>query len=157
MTEAKTPVERRLFALPSVGSGQSAGVTDTGVAGIAAAVGAERRFADTSHRFANHPGTPTQRANITAKRLGINAARTIYSLNDGNMPRRKRLPIADVEMRAVLIAGEGCVPNRANEPTGVLERGSWRQARDRWGSAHWVETDERSAPQIAFCGAPGRA
>ena len=31
--------------------------------------------------------------------------------------------------------GGAAYPTGANEPTGILEQGSWRQARDRWGSA----------------------
>ena len=86
----------------SVGSGGRPGVEDKGVADTAAAIDV-RRFADTSHRFASHAGTCTHRASSIAKRLGINAAR--LSLNDDNMPQRKRLTIAGIEMQAVLIAG----------------------------------------------------
>jgi hypothetical protein len=43
---------------------------------------------------------------------------------------------------------------RTSEASGVLERGSRRQAGDRWGSAG---TDGRSAQRIALCGAPRQA
>ena len=49
----------------------------------------------------------------------------------------------------MLPAGKRCVPNRANEPTGVSEQGSG----SRFGDPRWVETDERNALQVAFGGA----
>jgi hypothetical protein len=56
------PGQMRLLALPCVGSGRSAGLEDTGVAGTAVAIGQMvRRFADTSQRFAKHQPRPIGR------------------------------------------------------------------------------------------------
>jgi hypothetical protein len=55
-TDATTPLERGRSPLRSVGSGGRPGVEDKGVADTAAAIDL-RRFADTSHRFANHAGS----------------------------------------------------------------------------------------------------
>ena len=56
------------------------------------------------------------------------AGTAAYSLNDSNMPQRKRLTITEPRCAPCLLpAGKRGVPTPANEPSGVLERGSWRR------------------------------
>ena len=52
----------------------------------------------------------------------------VHPLNDGNMPQRKPVTIAEPRCEPCLLpAGKRGVPTPANEPSGVLERGSWRR------------------------------
>jgi hypothetical protein len=83
-------------------------------------------------------------------------ARMIYSVNDANLPQRKRLTIAEVEMRAVRIAGAEALrtqPGRTSLPVFWSKDPGGRP--EIVGNPRRVEADDRSAPQIAFRGAPG--
>jgi len=68
-----------------------------------------RSFADTSPRFATKLGTSTNPPRSVAQRLGLNAARYIYSHSGGNMPQvllnQFAESIARGEMRAALLCG----------------------------------------------------
>ena len=106
-----------------------------------------RSEADTLCRFANRPRTSTYPATATCR--GIKAPRTIYSLNGGNVPRRKRFAetMADEEMQATLVAGGQAQSTQPGERAKLpVERGPRRQAGGRWGSTGTDE--ERTADRV---------
>jgi acetyl-CoA C-acetyltransferase len=68
-----------------------------------------RLFSDTTHRFATKLGTSTNPPASVARRLGIRAARHIYTHNGGNMPQYLVGALAEAivrgEIRSAMIAG----------------------------------------------------
>ncbi len=85
---------------------------DSGAAGMAAAIDTVamiRSFADTSPRFATKLGTSANPPRSVAQRLGLNAARHIYSYSGANMPQYQLNQFAESiargEMRAALLCG----------------------------------------------------
>jgi len=82
------------------------------------------------------------------------AGAAAYSLNDGNVPQRKRLAIAEPSCEPCLFAG-GKAPRTQPRRTNLAV--SWSEDPGGGprivGDPRWVETDERNAPQIAFGGA----
>ena len=79
------------------------------------------------------------------------AGAAAYSLNDGNVPQRKRLTIAEPRCEPCLFAG-GKAPRTQPRRTNLAV--SWSEDPGGGprivGDPRWVETDERNAPQIAF-------
>jgi len=87
-------------------------LADTGAPDIGAAidtVAVIRQFADTSYRFATPFGGSRNPPRSVAQRLGLNAARHVYSHSGGNMPQalvnRFAEQIAAGATRAVLLCG----------------------------------------------------
>ena len=89
------------LALADAGASKLEGSIDT--------VAMLRLFSDTTHRFATKLGTSTNPPGSVARRLGIRAARHIYTHNGGNMPQYLVGAFAEAiargEMRAAMIAG----------------------------------------------------
>ena len=102
---------------------------DCGAAGIDAAIDTVamiRSFADTSPRFATKLGTSINPPRSVAQRLGLNAARHVYSHSGGNMPQFLlnlfAEQIAGGQMRAVLLCGgEALRTQQGLERAGVAD------------------------------------
>ena len=116
VTDLDTPAERGRSPFDLIAEAGRLALADakaaSGAAGLAAAIDTVamlRLFSDTSHRFATRLGTSRNPPKSVAKRLGIDAARYVYSWNGGNMPQYFvnlfAEAIARGEMRAAMIAG----------------------------------------------------
>jgi acetyl-CoA C-acetyltransferase len=85
-----------------------------------------RLFSDTSYRFATKLGTSTNPPKSIARRLGIEAARHIYTYNGGNMPQSLvssfAQAIAGGEIRsALMVGGEALRTQHALERAGKAD------------------------------------
>ncbi|HYL34711.1 MAG TPA: hypothetical protein VEV17_02225, partial [Bryobacteraceae bacterium] len=112
MTDVSTPVEAGRSPWDLMAQAGAAALADAGAHGLLQAidtVATLRLFSDTSHRFATKLGGSTNPPKSVADRLGIHAARHIYTWNGGNMPQYLvncfAEAIASGEMRAALITG----------------------------------------------------
>lgn len=126
VTDMTTPPEQARSPFDLIAQAGRLALDDTGSATIAGAIDTVamlRRFSDTSHRFATKLGTSTNPPKSIARRLGIEAARHIYTWNGGNMPQYLVNKFAEAitrgEMRAALICGgEALRTQHALERTG---------------------------------------
>ncbi|MBX3642948.1 MAG: acetyl-CoA acetyltransferase [Rubrivivax sp.] len=133
VTDLDTPAEagRSPYALIAQAAGLA--LRDCGVAGIGAVIDTVamiRSFADNSPRFATTLGTSTNPPRSVAQRLGLNAARHVYSYSGGNMPQYLlnlfAEEIAGGRMRAVLLCGgEALRTQHGLERTGAS--GVWNE------------------------------
>jgi acetyl-CoA C-acetyltransferase len=112
LTDRNTPAEQGRSPYDLIAQAAQLSLDDTGAPGIAAAIDTVamiRSFADTSYRFATPFGSSRNPPRSIARRLGLNAARHIYSHSGGNMPQflvnQFAEQIADGETRAVLLCG----------------------------------------------------
>ena len=112
VTDLQTPASVGRSPYDLIAQAARLALQDSGAAGMAAAIDAVamiRSFADTSPRFATKLGTSANPPRSVAQRLGLNAARHIYSYSGGNMPQyllnQFAESIARGEMRAALLCG----------------------------------------------------
>jgi acetyl-CoA C-acetyltransferase len=112
ITDLQTPASVGRSPYDLIAQAARLALQDSGAAGMAAAIDTVamiRSFADTSPRFATKLGTSTNPPRSVAQRLGLNAARHIYSYSGGNMPQyllnQFAESIARGEMRAALLCG----------------------------------------------------
>ncbi len=112
VTDATTPAEAGRSPIDLIAEAVRRALSDTGADALAAAidvVATVRFFADTSPRFVSKLGGSTNPPKSIAQRVGIRAARYVYSSSGGNMPQSLvnhfSEGIALGEARAVLIAG----------------------------------------------------
>lgn len=112
VTDMTTPIEKGRSPFDIAAEAGRLALADTGSADIAAVIDTVamiRLFSDTSHRFATRLGTSTNPPRSVARRLGIDAARYIYTWNGGNMPQYLVNKFAEAisrgEMRAAMIVG----------------------------------------------------
>jgi acetyl-CoA C-acetyltransferase len=125
VTDLSTPAEHGRSPYDLIAQASRLALRDTGAPGIDAAidtVAMVRSFADTSYRFATNLGTSSNPPRSVANRLGLKAARHIYSHSGGNMPQflvnQFAESIARGEMRAALLCG-----GEALRTQHALERG----------------------------------
>ena len=112
VTDLQTPAEAGRSPYDLIAQAARLALQDCDTAGIDAAIDTVamiRSFADTSPRFATKLGTSANPPRSVAKRLGLNAARYIYSYSGGNMPQYLlnlfAEEIAGGRMRAALLCG----------------------------------------------------
>jgi acetyl-CoA C-acetyltransferase len=112
VTDLDTPAEAGRSPYELIAQASRMALQDTGAAGMAEAIDTVamiRSFADTSPRFATKLGTSANPPRSVARRLGLKAARHIYSHSGGNMPQylvnQFAEEIANGEMRAALLCG----------------------------------------------------
>ncbi len=112
VTDLDTPAEAGRSPYELIAQAARLALRDSGAAGMAEAIDTVamiRSFADTSPRFATKLGTSANPPRSVAQRLGLNAARHIYSYSGGNMPQyllnQFAESIARGEMRAALLCG----------------------------------------------------
>ncbi len=112
MTDLTTPIEAGRSPFELTAQAAKLALADAAAPGLRDAidtVATLRLFSDTSHRFATKLGTSRNPPKSVADRLGIRAARYIYTWNGGNMPQflvnTFAEAIASDEIRAALIAG----------------------------------------------------
>ena len=112
VTDLDTPADAGRSPYDLIAQASRLALQDTGAAGIGAAIDTVamiRSFADTSPRFATKLGTSANPPRSVAQRLGLNAARHIYSYSGGNMPQYLlnlfAEEIAGGRMRAALLCG----------------------------------------------------
>lgn len=112
VTDLETPAEAGRSPYELIAQASRLALQDSGAAGIGGAIDTVamiRSFADTSPRFATKLGTSANPPRSVARRLGLNAARHIYSYSGGNMPQyllnQFAESIARGEMRAALLCG----------------------------------------------------
>ncbi len=112
VTDLSTPVEAGRSPFDLVAGAGRLALADAVAPGLVAAIDTVamlRLFSDTSHRFATRLGTSTNPPKSVATRLGIKAARHLYTWNGGNMPQYLvntfAEGIARGEIRAAMIVG----------------------------------------------------
>ena len=112
VTDLQTPAEAGRSPYELIAQAARLALQDSRAAGIGAAIDTVamiRSFADTSPRFATKLGASTNPPRSVARRLGLNAARHVYSYSGGNMPQYLlnlfAEQIARGEMRAALLCG----------------------------------------------------
>jgi acetyl-CoA C-acetyltransferase len=112
VTDLDTPASSRRAPYDLIAQAARQALQDCGAAGIDAAIDTVamiRSFADSLPRFATKLGTSTNPPRSVAQRLGLNAARHIYSHRGGNMPQVLLNQFAESisrgEMNAVLLCG----------------------------------------------------
>ena len=112
VTDTTTPAEAGRSPFDLIAEASQLALSDAGAVALARVidvVAAVRLFADTSPRFVSKLGGSTNPPKSIAQRLGIPAARYVYSSGGGNMPQylvnHFSEAIAEGEVRAVLIAG----------------------------------------------------
>ena len=112
VTDLSTPAEQGRSPYDLIAQAARLALQDSGAAGMAATIDTVamiRSFADTSPRFATKLGTSSNPPRSVAKRLGLNAARHVYSYSGGNMPQYLlnlfAEEIAGGRMRAALLCG----------------------------------------------------
>lgn len=147
VTDLTTPVETGRSPFDLMAQAAEAALADAGAPGLRAAidtVATVRLFSDTSHRFATRLGTSSNPPLSVARRLGIRAARHIYTWNGGNMPQylvnRFCEAIARGEIGAALITGgEALRTQRGVESAGLPV--SWNE--DPGGSCELIGDPRR--------------
>jgi len=112
VTDLDTPVEAGRSPFDLIAEAARLALADAGGRGLAEAIDTVamlRLFADTSHRFATKLGASSNPPKSVAARLGLRAARHLYTWNGGNMPQylvnRFAEEIAGGRMRAALVCG----------------------------------------------------
>lgn len=112
LTDLDTPALAGRSPYELIAQAARRALQDCGAPGMADAIDTVamiRSFADTSPRFATKLGTSANPPRSVALRLGLNAARHIYSYSGGNMPQyllnQFAEEIAAGQMRAVLLCG----------------------------------------------------
>jgi acetyl-CoA C-acetyltransferase len=112
VTDLDTPAGAGRSPYELIAQASRLALQDSGAAGIGAAIDTVamiRSFADTSPRFATKLGTSANPPRSVAQRLGLNAARHIYSYSGGNMPQVLlnlfAEEIAGGRLRAALLCG----------------------------------------------------
>ena len=112
VTDLTTPIEAGRSPFDIIAEAGRLALADSGAPGLAGAIDTLamlRLFADTSHRFATKLGSSSNPPKSVAERLGIAAARHIYTWNGGNMPQYLVNTFAEAiargEMRAAMIVG----------------------------------------------------
>ena len=112
VTDTDTPAEPGRSPYDLIAQAARRALADTAAPGMAAdidTVAMIRSFADTSYRFATPFGSSINPPRSVAQRLGLNAARHIYSHSGGNMPQflvnQFAESIARGEVRAALLCG----------------------------------------------------
>lgn len=112
MTDLSTPMEAGRSPFDLMAQAAKAALADAGAPGLLEAidtVAAVRLFSDTSHRFATKLGSSANPPKSVADRLGIRAARFLYTWNGGNMPQYLvnvfAEAISEGEIGAALITG----------------------------------------------------
>jgi len=133
VTDLDTPASDGRSPYDLIAQAARLALKDTGAAGMAEAIDTVamiRSFADTSPRFATKLGTSANPPRSVAQRLGLNAARHIYSYSGGNMPQyllnQFSESIARGEMNAVLLCGgEALRTQHGLERTGAV--GVWNE------------------------------
>jgi acetyl-CoA C-acetyltransferase len=112
VTDLHTPAEAGRSPYELIAQAARRALQDTGAADIDAGIDTVamiRSFADTSPRFATKLGTSANPPRSVARRLGLNAARHIYSHSGGNMPQfllnQFAEEIAGGRLRAALLCG----------------------------------------------------
>ncbi len=127
VTDTTTPAEQGRSPYDLIAQAARRALQDCDAAGIDGAIDTVamiRSFADTSYRFATPFGSSTNPPRSIATRLGLNAARHVYSHSGGNMPQFLVNEFADAisrgEMCAVLLCGgEALRTQHALEITGA--------------------------------------
>jgi acetyl-CoA C-acetyltransferase len=162
VTDTTTPASAGRSPYDLIAQAARAALADTGAAGIAAAIDTVamiRAFADTAPRFAHGFGASTNPPRSIAHRLGLAAARHVYTWPGGNMPQflvnRFAEELARGDTRAVLICGGEALRTQAGlqragraadwgeEPGGEPERiGDPRRG--------WSEHEERHGLRAAI-------
>jgi acetyl-CoA C-acetyltransferase len=112
VTDLTTPIEAGRSPFHLMAQAAKLALADAGAPGLLKAidtVATLRLFSDTSHRFATRLGSSANPPKSVADRLGIRAARYIYTWNGGNMPQylvnQFAEAIAGKEIGAALITG----------------------------------------------------
>jgi acetyl-CoA C-acetyltransferase len=112
VTDILTPVEAARSPFDLIAGAGRLAVEDTGAPEMAQAIDTVamlRLFSDTSHRFQTRLGTSSNPPKSVARRIGITAARYVYTWNGGNMPQYVVNALAEAiargEVRAAMIAG----------------------------------------------------
>lgn len=112
VTDLTTPIEAGRSPFDLMAQAAKLALLDAGAPSLLEAmdtVAVLRLFSDTSHRFATKLGSSTNPPRSVANRLGIHAARHIYTWNGGNMPQYLvnlfAEAIAAGEVKAALITG----------------------------------------------------
>src|SRR5262245_54744575 len=112
VTDMATAIEDGRSPFDLIAEAGRRALADTSAPGFASAIDTVamlRLFSDTSHRFATKLGTSSNPPKSVAARLGIKAARHIYTWNGGNMPQylvnQFAEAIARGEMRAAIVVG----------------------------------------------------
>jgi len=112
LTDLTTPVEAGRSPFDLTAQAAALALADAGGRGLAQAIDTVamiRLFSDTSHRFATKLGSSRNPPKSIANRLGLAAARHIYTWNGGNMPQYLANlfaeEIAQGRMRAALVCG----------------------------------------------------
>lgn len=112
VTDRTTPIEVGRSPFDLISQAAKIALADTGASGVRESidtVAVVRLFSDTSHRFATKLGSSTNPPKSVADRLGIQAARYIYTWNGGNMPQylvnQFAEAISEGQIGAALIAG----------------------------------------------------
>jgi acetyl-CoA C-acetyltransferase len=112
VTDLTTPVEAGRSPFDLIAEAGRRALADAAAPGLARAIDTIamlRLFSDTSHRFATRLGTSTNPPRSVARRLGITAARHLYTWNGGNMPQYLANHFAEAisggEMRAAIVLG----------------------------------------------------
>lgn len=154
-TDLTTPIAAGRSPLDLMAQAAKVALADAGGSGLVEAidtVAVLRLFSDTSHRFATKLGGSTNPPKSVADRLGIHAARYIYTWNGGNMPQYLvnlfAEAISEGEIGAALITGgealrtqhgverAGLAVSWHEEPGGTFEligdpRRGWSDYEDR--------------------------
>jgi len=133
VTDLETPAEAGRSPYELIAQAAHRALQDGGAAGLDAAIDTVamiRSFADTSPRFATKLGTSANPPRSVAQRLGLNAARHVYSYSGGNMPQFLlnlfAEEIAGGRMRAALLCGgEALRTQHGLERTGAA--GVWNE------------------------------
>jgi acetyl-CoA C-acetyltransferase len=112
VTDLTTPIEAGRSPFDLMAQAAKVGLADAGAPGLLEAidtVATLRLFSDTSHRFATKLGSSANPPKSVADRVGIRAARYIYTWNGGNMPQYLvnlfAEAISEGEIGAALITG----------------------------------------------------
>ena len=150
VTDFQTPAEAGRSPYELIAQASRLALQDTGAAGIGAAIDTVamiRSFADTSPRFATDLGSSTNPPRSVARRLGLHAARHVYSYSGGNMPQYLlnlfAEEIAGGRLRAALLCGGEALRTQHGLERAGAATGLWTE--DPGGDAR---TDRRCAPRL---------
>jgi acetyl-CoA C-acetyltransferase len=112
VTDLTTPVEAGRSPFDLIAQAGNAALADTGTPALAATIDTVamlRLFSDTSPRYATKLGGSSNPPKSVARRLGLNAARHIYTSSGGNMPQYMvnllAESIAQGDVRSAMIVG----------------------------------------------------
>ena len=162
VTDLSTPVEAGRSPFDLIAEAARLALADAGGRGLARAIDTVamiRLFSDTSHRFATKLGSSGNPPKSIARRLGLSAARHVYTWNGGNMPQYLANlfaeEIAEGRMRAALVCGGEALRTQHGVERGGLPV-SW--AEDPGGQPEligdprrgWSEHEDRHAMRAAI-------